>query len=55
MARVPSGSESINFESSFEIFEMSVPRWSVIIARAFCSIVQPLFVRTNSVSQLPIS
>lgn len=41
MRFVPSGSETTSLPSSFEIFEMSVPRWSVSIDSAFVSMANP--------------
>ena len=41
MRVVPSGSETVSLCSSFEIFAMSVPRWSVSIDSALASIVSP--------------
>ena len=42
MRFVPSGSETVSLCSSFSIFEMSVPRWSVSIDSALASMASPL-------------
>ena len=54
MRCVPSGSETVSFRISLEIFAMSVPKWSVSIESALGSIVNP-FCRMNCCNHAAIS
>ena len=54
MRLVPSGSDTTSLPSSFEIFEMSVPRWSVSIESALASMASP-FLAMNCWSHEAIS